>query len=838
MKITFLEAKMALAKQFGVYDELTEQVIDKAYPKAANFKTHTQEVESIEQYYEALSSAAKNWFGLLKGTTQRELTDFADRKGLTDRTSKTELLILDIDGLPWEIDTSRKLQRKDVVTAAERFVALLPAEFSRTSYVAVASSNFGRKPGLRMHLHFLLNAPVQPEVLRGIITMLNFDVPYIDERLTLTPAGRQIKYSVDPCMADNSRIVYIAPPIFGNTDENPFTSNADRIVQVDRMSPLLDLTQLIQRFNSNTLLKVKEKRLKELTALAGIEYDRPKTVSVTHRGQTIKVLQNPEQCSMTIAEINDQYVRYNVNGGDSNAYWVWMDNPEIVYSFKPDEMPFRFKTADSEAYQRHMEQFGKQIERAAARENENGHRVMPMLVLERSLDALVTVEYDPFHDVVRSHHVNGKEIAENWMKDKGAMMPDPIPAYSIQFDPTSSIGHDPKERILNTYAPSELALLAPVFEGDPLTFGDAFEWMLDNAPTCCRIISNMVGDDAICFEQFINWFAFMIQRREKPETAWVVHGVEGTGKGLFIKRIAKPLLGEKYVTEKKLRDIADDKFNGYMEDALLLFIDEFNMNESSNAKATANLLKNQITETTLSIRKMQQNQVNRKTYFGMIFASNDIDAMRLSPTDRRYNVCPRQETPLKAIIPDINARRSEYDRQIADELPKLMSMLQAFQIEEHRVRTPIDNEAKTMAAEAGMTTDETFFTAVRNGNLDFFEPLATLKIMAGVDLAKTHQVRNIALEWLKDALLNNDSRISKQDMKLVYEFMTGFSTNDISFGRKCKQNGIRDERFKVGPARIQGFRVKWIHSDIRFVRELLESSSSTAPDTNVVNIKA
>lgn len=826
---------MALVKQFGVYDELTGATIDKAYPKAANFITHTHHVETIDQYHAVLSNAASKWYGLLKGEPMRELKEFSERKGLTDRSTKTQLMVLDIDGLPWDRQLKDELGQIDVVQAAEWLIKLLPPAFHDVSYVAVASSSFGKKSGLRMHLHFMLKTSVMPEVLRGLITMLNFDVAYINDRLQLTPAGRQLKFPVDPCLADNSRIVYIAPPIFGDATDNPFKNNTDRIVLVPRVKDTLDLQPLIENFSSGELLKRKEKRLKQVMAEAGIEYVKQKTVSINHRGQTIRVLQNPEAIQMELAEINEQYVRYNVNGGDSNAYWVWMDNPEIVYSFKPDEMPFRFKAADPEAYANHMEQFGKQIERAAAKENDSGDKVVPMMILDRMLNAILTIEYDPFSDIVVSAAVNSKENAENWMLDRGMMVPDPIPAYSTLFDPTSGVGHDLKKRTLNTYVPSKLTKEAPQFAGDPLSFGDAYEWMQANTPVCATVIMNMVGDDALCFEQFINWFAFMVQRREKPETAWVVHGIEGTGKGLFIKRIAKPILGARYVTEKKLRDISDDKYNGYMAEALLLFVDEFNMNDGhSSSRATANLLKQQITETTLSIREMQRNPINRNTFFGMIFASNDVDSMRLSPTDRRYNVCPRQEIPLKNVIPDINMRRDYYDQALATEVLALTSMLISYEIEEHRVRTPLDNEAKVIAAEAGMTTDEVFFGALRKGDLEFFEPMATIRISPTLDLGKATALKRVAEKWMADFVIGERSKIKKEDLMQMFEFMTGYKINGISFGRKCKQQGLHETQFRDGNVRYRGFEVEWKHRDVEYLKELLERSAS--PEANVVDI--
>lgn len=822
MQVTFLEAKLALAKQFGVFDETTGGTVDKAYPKAKQFKTHTVEFGDgdIRAYHKALQAAASQWHCLLKGTPKHQLTEFASRSKLTDRNDKTQLLVLDIDGLDWPV-VKGSCNAEQLTIYAQDFINILPECFQNTSTVAVASSSMAYKSGLRMHLHFLLETPMLPEALRLLVTWLNLNTDGIKDALKLTPAKAQVSMAVDPCVCDNSRLIYIAPPIFEN-GSNPFKHDSDRIVLIRRASDTLDLTEVMQDIDREKVARQKERLLTQLLSIEGLTRTKPRTTTVNHRGQQVRVLKNPDAMEFELAYYNDEFVYYNINGGDSNAYWVWMDNPEIVYSFKPDETPFSFKAANRQAYDDHIQKFGKQIRRAQAVEDEDGVKHIPLVIRDFETDQHFAVKYDPFDDRILRMAAIGKGNINDWLASYGQMEPDNIPQYDIFFDPNNQTCHDEQARRLNTYKVPDVIRKAPMFEGDPLSFGDADDWMAEHTPVCHQIMMNMLGDDPLVFEQFVNWLAFMIQRKEKPETAWVVHGVEGTGKGIFIKRIAKPLLGMEYVIEKKLQDIADDKFNGYMATALLLFIDEFNIKNASNVRAAADLLKQQITESSLTIREMQQNPVNRQTHFGMIFASNDVDQMRISPTDRRYNVAPYQENSLLSRITDLQTRRTEYDAKILAELPALAAMLSTFAIEEHRVRVPINNEAKRLSREAGMTQDELFFKAFMDGNLEFFDYIATSTFkaheMADMQILKQHVVR-----WMADALTESESFIDKEVLRILFEKVTGITMSQVAWGRKCNQYKLVQLRTKKDGIRYRGYRAVWQHSDHEMLKSIVEA---------------
>ena len=129
-------------------------------------------------------------------------------------------------------------------------------------------------------------------------------------------------------------------------------------------------------------------------------------------------------------------------------------------------------------------------------------------------------------------------------------------------------------------------------------------------------------------------------------TAWILTGVPGTGKGLFVHKILKPLFGDAQVPMRSLENI-EEQFNLYMRTAMFLVVDEFRMADSGSVGKMADKLKHQITEPTLTIRAMRTNQIELPSFTNFIFLTNRADAVKIEESDRRYNVAPRQEVKLE-----------------------------------------------------------------------------------------------------------------------------------------------------------------------------------------------
>ena len=94
-------------------------------------------------------------------------------------------------------------------------------------------------------------------------------------------------------------------------------------------------------------------------------------------------------------------------------------------------------------------------------------------------------------------------------------------------------------------------------------------------------------------------------------TAWIFTGVPGTGKGLFVHKILKPLFGEQ--TPMRSLENIEEQFNLICAQQCFLWLMSFVWLTRFCGKM-ADKLKHQITEPTLTIRAMRTNQIELPSY--------------------------------------------------------------------------------------------------------------------------------------------------------------------------------------------------------------------------------
>ena len=230
MEIVFLKAKKPLSK------EISEEGV-KPYPLIKNFSSEHYDIsvdkKGFNKLYKLLTQQAAAGACLHKGLLKRPLND-EPRAFMCDRTATTELLVIDIDGLPY------KTGNVGIGTVAEQIVLQLPECFHNVSYIAQASASLGfKKNTVSMHLFFLLDMPVHPKTLKDFIRMVNYDSNFLAEQITLSANGQSLSYILDPSVTDNSKLIYIAPPTFVGV-EDPYLN--ERFVKVDRGSPTLEIS--------------------------------------------------------------------------------------------------------------------------------------------------------------------------------------------------------------------------------------------------------------------------------------------------------------------------------------------------------------------------------------------------------------------------------------------------------------------------------------------------------------------------------------------------------------------------------------------------------------------
>jgi phage/plasmid-associated DNA primase len=136
------------------------------------------------------------------------------------------------------------------------------------------------------------------------------------------------------------------------------------------------------------------------------------------------------------------------------------------------------------------------------------------------------------------------------------------------------------------------------------------------------------------YNYLLDWMADVIQDPTvKKGTAVAIVGKQGTGKGTFCS-IFGELLGQhyKHVTDKKFLG----GFNGILQDAILINVDEVCFREGEHSKADT--LKSYITEPVISIEEKFKNELQLPNYTRFIFTSNHKDALPIDGDDRRMNI--------------------------------------------------------------------------------------------------------------------------------------------------------------------------------------------------------
>ena len=776
MELVFLKAKQRLAKEISNKGTTP-------YPLTKNFTSeHIQISKSkkgLHDLLKHLQTQAASGACLHKGLLKRPLIN-ESRAMMADRVASTELLILDIDGI--QMPTS---QSPDVRTISEKIIAQLPECFQDISYIAQASASLGlKKDKISLHLFFLLEQPTQPKILKEWFKLLNYETDILSSQLSLSANGQSLCYKLDPSVAENSKIIYIAPPTFKDNIQDPILG--DRFVIIERGSPTLDPRPLLIHVNPervhNLGVQVKDNLRKKLN----LPKKASKLSTVSIGGESQEVLQNPDKMTIEVSRVNEPYVNCNVNGGDSNGYYFVLTNPHYMYNFKGEPV-WEIQKADPDFYRNIFEIFADKIDQ--------DKKLRPVALRDFYTDTYFNGVYDEsieqFTDSYPLTPTN-KQAIDDFMRTHNRPSLDYVPDARVVFDPTNDKGIqlDEAPYYVNLYRKTKYMLNQEEHVSE-LTYGTA-DKLHTITPRIATLISHVLGDGKTEFEHFVNWIAYIYQNKQKAMTAWIFTGVPGTGKGLLIHKVLKPLFGEQQVPMRALENI-EEQFNLYLRTALFLAVDEFRMGDAGSIGKMADKLKHQITEPNLTIRAMRSNQIELPSFCNFIFLTNRADAVKIEEGDRRYNVAPRQEKKLDVVHIDLVSNIDDIEK----ELYIFAGVLHKFQVDQRMAHTALENEAKIQMKNISMSVLEEFAAAIRQRNLEYFTEILDIPLTNTFDAGGISTAQRYLKHWLAE--VGTEIIIPMSQFKLVYDVLTDtrnkLSTRD--FTKAMSRLNIKTARKRV-----------------------------------------
>lgn len=668
MELTFLEAKEPLTKSISQTDI-------KPYPHAKFLTSYTENVKTPFEFHDAIKAHADLNHALLKGSLVRNIRK-ESRAGLSDIQANTEWLCLDIDGL------------KNYTV--KQFIHKLG--FDDVSHIIQYSATSGlfKDTSLKAHIFFMLDAPINPDFMNDWLTWLNFT--FFAKEIKLNPAGSTLHFPIDPTLSQNSRLIFIAPPTFDDKALDPHPQSRISIVKckTDKLS-IPDVTILPTRAKLQTEYKNLVKKLRKQEGFPETKTPKFATSSLGH-----EVCSNPESARVTGVKADRGFIYLNLNGGNSWGYYHPENNYKYIYNFKGEPV---YPTEKFLPEYWRNEAIPKQSVKTPS---PDGHYYFGFQ--DEATGKLFYGAWNPTTLAIQLTNAGANETAvRRFLKHKNKEI-DMLPVWRLTYDPrpNATIGIDTKIGYVNSFQPPSIPAMRSTHKkkGPPQSF--------------MTFIEHVVNYDADVVQHFINWIAYVVQFRTRCNTAWLLFGTHGTGKGVLFSNILRPLVGEQNASLVTIQNVAE-KFTDTTDNKTLVMVDEVSRNEFKSNPGLMNRIKAMVTDDTTISRKFNSPPIPVDNHCNFIFTSNEIIPMDIPPNDRRFNVAPPQRVPIKETMkPD--ALDKLINRQIPIDLPEIYSYFLQYKTDPYQARTCMENPTKAALSNASVTATGDFFERFRSGD--------------------------------------------------------------------------------------------------------------------------
>ena len=559
MQLTFLEAAngQRLSKRHCPKSGFTP------YPHVKNVTSHEVQIPldgtGLVMLEQLVRDHGQQGHCLLKGNLKRPI-DNESRAGKTDRIGYSNLLVLDIDGITIPGHTNPKtITDKDVSTLAKTVMRELPPEVQDCSFIAQASSSLGLKGDkVSLHIFILLQHAMPAKSVKLWLQNCNFESQLFSSQLELSSNGHSLKYPLDTSVADNSKLIFIAPPTFEDGTHDPFSSSSERIVRVSGITETLDLAKLMGNISPEVVYQKSNEHKNKLRVARGFNAKKERLTIATVDNKSEEILTNPDRMSIQITDdSNPPYIRCNVNGGDSNAYYFKLEDPTYMYNFKGEPI-WSIEQADPDFYKSLFDHYQEEMEK-------EGRAKFPIALRDFYTDTYYNGVFDPnlnqFCDEFPLMPCSSSSI-EGFMRSHGRSKPDYIPDARVVFNPASN-----EDAINLTNVPYHINMFRKTEYMLSNREHETATWVTSKnrglpCPLIYKLLTHILGGQALEVEHFTNWLAYIFQTKKKAMTAWVLQGVPGTGKGIFYTKVLRPLFGYEHVPMRALQNI-EEQFNLY-----------------------------------------------------------------------------------------------------------------------------------------------------------------------------------------------------------------------------------------------------------------------------------
>lgn len=240
-----------------------------------------------------------------------------------------------------------------------------------------------------------------------------------------------------------------------------------------------------------------------------------------------------------------------------------------------------------------------------------------------------------------------------------------------------------------------------------------------NTPTIFGILDNLFGDDTI-IARFLNWNAYILQKRAKSSTAWLIQSREQeVGKDFMFNFILRPIYGERQSQLLNGSRIGK-QFNSIDMHCFLRGYNEVFTNKDSQTNTyRKEWLKDRITGQNQDIEFKGVDTYLAKNFMNFILFSNNDYAIPIEQKDRRYNVV-RNDKAMKVLDLPFYKGRERLAADVSNELESFADIIFTLEYDTELANTAIETSAKNDLKNLSADEYDKFVDALRNGDSDYF----------------------------------------------------------------------------------------------------------------------
>lgn len=790
LELTFLEADRPLRKSYSLDSQ--RNLAKESYPSVWEFTSHVERVENAAEFCAALSINADLGRCLLKGNTNRPLVA-ESRAGSTDPNAPTQFACFDFDRAGQVTDLGQALQLLGLndVTRIDQYSASYGVE---------------RSKGLTAHSFFLLDRTVSPSALKQWLIHLNLTTPWLRALCGLTKTNNAISWPLDISTCQNDKLIYIAGPHLGKGVTSVF--EGPRIQLVEKAAPLLSVQGLVippaeqNRIAANELLD-------ELRAKGGLP-SRKWSFRVD-KTTGLEVLAKPDASTLTGVKNERGFTYFNLNGGNSWGYYHPNESPEVIRNFKGET-----NYSTSELLPEYWEQVlqARKKARHAALDAKRSEEELVLAFRDFKSAAYYNGTFKAATNTLELARAASETQLQHFLLEHGAPPLESIPIWNLEYRP-NDLGErvQPGDKSVNLFCPTKYMVDSGVWASTDTLSG--------RCPAIYSILGSAVGRNPALQDHFLNWTACVVRHRVRTLIAWLLQGVEGTGKGILVNRVLKPLLGIGNVAIKRMAEL-EDNFNGYVENSLLVVIDEAQVSGSKKAEMIMANLKHQITEPEVSIRKMYTASYSAPNYCNFLFLSNMDDPVVIGATDRRFNCGEYGKT---RFIPS-----EGFFESLEAELPSFAAYLHWREADLKKAGAIFESADRDLMKAISTNSLDATAQALIKGDLEFFWDNLPAGD-AGILGAEAQALNDTYTKLVHDALRaeHGVQRLTRDELRVFFAYNVGeVSRTPAKFASLLRHHRINLEPVRASGRVVRGLEVRW-KTEIEWTRKRLEELNERVP---------